>query len=111
MQTAQINSPRFDFPKATVPMAKTLDDFRVIHDNYASQGSFSAKAMRPVLIVALVAAVVAGGTIGLHRYTEKSSEAAAATATATAKVADPTVPAASSVQAPFTTRTPSTSSY
>ena len=94
MQTAQMNSPRFSF-QTPVPVPGTLDNFRVVHDNYASSGSFSAKAMRPVWIAALLIAAGAGIAFGVNTYSENS----AAKTESAAIAADPSVPAASSVPA------------
>ena len=95
METAQINSPRFSYQTAA-PAARTLDDLRIVHSKYTDMGSsFSGKSMRPMLISVLVAAAVAGTAIGLHRYSEKTTEKI----NATANVADPSVPAAASVRA------------
>ena len=59
MQAAQMTATPFSF-QSTVPLPNTLDDLRIVHDNYDSSGSFSAKAMRPVWIAALLTAAGAG---------------------------------------------------
>ena len=94
MQTAQMNSPRFSF-QTPPPVPGTLDDFRVVHDNYATSGSFSAKAMRPVWIAALLIAAGAGIAFGVNSYSEHN----AAKTESAAVAADPSVPAASSTPA------------
>ena len=72
MQTAQINSPRFNL-QTMAPLGGTLDDFRVIHDNYSSAGAFSAKAMRPILIAAAVIAAGAGIAFGANMYLDRGT--------------------------------------
>lgn len=106
MQTAQINSPRFDF-QATTPLTPltpparrtgTLNDFRVNPDSYATTSSFSGNAMRPVMIAALVIAAGAGIAYGVTNYLEPKETKVSAPA-APANSPDPSVPAASSVPA------------
>ena len=94
MQTAQMNSPRFN-DQTTARLPGTLDDFRLVHDNYATSGNFSAKSMRPVWITALVIAAVAGIAFGVNAYSERDD----AKITTVALAPDPTVPTASSVPA------------
>ncbi|MEO8103382.1 MAG: hypothetical protein ABI790_12710 [Betaproteobacteria bacterium] len=101
MQTAQMNSPRFGLP--TTPLAGTLDDFRLIHDDYSTSGSFSFRAMRPMLIAAVVIAAGAGITWGVTSYTERH----AAKIEAPAVGPDPSVPAAASVPATSNLQVPS----
>lgn len=93
MQTAQMNSPRFGL--RTTPLAGTIDDFRLMHDDYSTSGSFSFRAMRPMLIAAVVIAAGAGITWGVTSYTERH----AAKIEAPAVGPDPSVPAAASVPA------------
>lgn len=69
MQSAQTIAPPFSFP-SSVRISNTLDDFRVVHDNYDSAGSFSAKAMRPVWIAALLIAIGAGIAAYLGMFPE-----------------------------------------
>lgn len=94
METAQINSPRFNYQAATPASPQTLDDMRMVHGVSATEGNFSAKkSMKPVLLTVLVVAALASAAIGVHRYSENATERAAAA------TADPSVPAASQVPA------------
>ena len=70
MQSAQMIAPSFSF-QSPVRLSNTLDDFRIVHDNYDSSGSFSAKAMRPVWIAALLIAVGAGIAAYLGMFPEQ----------------------------------------
>lgn len=71
MQTAQISSPRFSY-QATVPAPRKLDDFRVVHEDYA--GSFSAKSRSPLLLAAIVIAAIAGVGVGAYKYSGRDAE-------------------------------------
>jgi hypothetical protein len=94
MDAVQTNPQAFNYlPKA--PLLRTLDDMRMVHDNYATSGSFSASSMRPVLIAALVIAAGAGIVVGVNKYSDYN----AAKISAASSMPDPTVPLASSVPA------------
>jgi hypothetical protein len=58
----------------TTPPTRTLNDFRMGQNNYTNASSFSDKAMRPLLIVALLIAV----GVGIAWTMSKSSENGAA---------------------------------
>jgi hypothetical protein len=94
MQSAQISSPRFSY-QAAAAAPRTLDDYRVIHDNYSSNGSLSAGSMRPLLIAAVVVASIAGAAFGVNAYSDRM----AAKSTAIAAGPDPSLPSAAAVQA------------
>ena len=70
MQSAQMTATPFSF-QSTVPLPNTLDDLRIVHDNYDSSGSFSAKAMRPVWIAALLIAAGAGIAAWMGMFSEQ----------------------------------------
>ena len=94
MQAIQTQSPAVDFlPK--VPPSRTLGDLRMGQNNYANASSFSAKSMRPLLIVAILIAVGAAIAWGVNAYPKYS---AAKVDTASSSPAS-TVPAASSLPA------------
>ncbi len=94
MQTVQTIPQRFDF-QSTLPLSRTLDDYRMMHVNYGTGGSFSAQSMRPALITALVIAAVGGLAMWKYSDTEHTAEKANAAVT----VPDPSVPATASVPA------------
>jgi len=94
MQAIQTQSPAFDFLPTVAP-PRTLGDLRMGQNNYANASSFSAKSMRPLLIVGILIAVGAGIAWGVNAYPKYS---AAKVDTASSSPA-PTVPAASSLPA------------
>lgn len=74
MQTAQMNSPRFNYPtaaSAATNVPHTLDDFRPVHGSYA--GSFSGRSSQPVWIAVGMIAVVASIAAGVNMYSESHS--------------------------------------
>ncbi len=74
MQTAQINSPRFNYTttaSASTNVPHTLDDFRPVHGSYA--GSFSGRSSQPVWIAIGMIAVVASIAAGVNMYSESHS--------------------------------------
>jgi hypothetical protein len=77
------------------PPPRTLGDLRVSQNNYVNASSASAKAMRPLLIVAILIAVGAGIAWGVNKFSADN----AATPGATASGPAPTVPAATSLPA------------
>jgi 4-amino-4-deoxy-L-arabinose transferase-like glycosyltransferase len=81
MQAVPTQSPAFDFLPTVAP-SQTLGDLRMGQNNYATASSFSAKSMRPLLIVVILIAVGAGIAWGVNAYPKYD--------------AAPTVPAASS---------------
>lgn len=82
MQAIQTQSMAVDFLPTVAPPG-TLGDLRMGQDNYANASSFSAKSMRPLLIVVILIAVGAAIAWGLNKSPEN--------------VAAPTVPAAASL--------------
>lgn len=109
MHSAQISATPFSF-QATVPIPHTLDDFRIVHDNYDSSGSFSAKAMRPVLIAALLIAAGAGIAAWMGMFSENDGVeiskatiapgSAAPSAATTKSIAPPAAPVAAAKDSP-----------
>ncbi len=74
MQTAQMNSPRFNYPtpaSAVTNVPHTLDDFRPVHGSYS--GSFSGKSSHPIWIAVGMIAVVASIAVGVNMYSESHS--------------------------------------
>jgi hypothetical protein len=86
----------------TAPQPRTLDDLRIVHGNYDTAGSFSARSMRPVLLAALAVAAIAGIAIGVNSYSThtvaKINTSAPGTGPDTPSASS--VPAASSVPMP-----------
>ena len=97
MQTIQTNPQNLSY-QTGVPMPGTLDEYRLVHDNYATSGSFSAKSMRPVWIAAFVMAVIAAVAIGTGAFSDDDAVAVPKVNTA-ALGPDRSVPPASSVPA------------
>ena len=95
MHTALANSPEDSLLQIVAPRGGTMDDFRLIHDDYSTSGSFSARSMRPVLIAGLLIAAGAGIVFGVNSY----SDHATAKISAPASGPDPSVPQAASVPA------------
>ena len=91
VQQATLSPPPFRSQMPSPP--RTLDDMRMVHDNYATSGSFSASAMRPVLIAVLVIAAIAGIAFGAKTYSARNDAKINSAALAPAL----SVPAASSV--------------
>lgn len=101
MQTAQINSPRFNYePTVQAPRIRhTLNDYRIFPADYSAVSNFTPRSARPVLISVLVAALVAGAAIGIHRYNENTA-AKITPAQETVLPAAPAATAADTVTAP-----------
>ena len=112
MQSAQMSATPFSF-QSTVPIPNTLDDFRIVHDNYDSSGSFSAKAMRPVWIAALLIAAGAGIAAWMGMFSETDGVeiskatlapgSAASSAATTNRIAPPAAPASAAKDNPAAT--------
>ena len=96
MQTLQTSPQQFSY-QATAPLPYTLDDYRIMHSNYDTGGSFSAKAMRPALIVAVV---IGAAFVGMNYFSEHDAAKTDAAATAPA----PRIPTTAS--APMPTEAP-----
>ena len=124
MQTAQINSPRFNYtPAAAAPpsVPHTLDDFRPVHGSYS--GSFSGKSSHPVWIAVGMIAVIASIAAGVNMYSESHSAKIETAVSAPHQIVPktpvaPTAPAiapapveaSAAIAAPEALRTPTTSS-
>ena len=104
MQTVQINPARFNYePTVQVPRQRlTLNDYRLFPANYSAVSSLKPDSMRPVFISVLIASVVAGTAIGIHRYNESSATRSAVVQEATPAATTPLGPAADTVTAPAT---------
>ena len=127
MQTAQMNSPRFNYPTAASAVTNvphTLDDFRPVHGSYA--GSFSGKSSQPIWIAVGMIAVVASIAAGVNMYSESHSAKIETAVSAPHLIVpktplEPTTPTApaitpapveapAAIAAPEALRTPTTSS-
>jgi hypothetical protein len=53
-----------------LPNGGTLDDYRMMHSNYDTGGSFSAKAMRPALIIAVA---IGAAFVGMNYYSDRGA--------------------------------------
>lgn len=122
MQTAQMNSPRFNYPmpaSAVTNVPHTLDDFRPVHGSYS--GSFSGKSSHPIWIAVGMIAVVASIAVGVNMYSESHSAKIETAISAPSLIVPKTLvaptapaiepapvqaPAASEVAAPDALRTP-----
>jgi hypothetical protein len=93
MQAVQAQAPLAFNYRSTVPPARTLNDLRMGQNNYNNASNATAKAMRPLLIVALLIAV----GVGIVWSLSKSSENSAAKVNAATTGPAPTVAAASSL--------------
>jgi hypothetical protein len=80
------------------PPTRTLNDFRMGQNNYTNASSFSAKAMRPLLIVALLIAVGAGIAWTMSKPSENSAAKMNAATTASSL---PVTPNDSAVATPL----------
>lgn len=94
MQTAQM-STSLNYPP-TVPLLHTLDDYRMFPASRDPGGSSSAKSMRPLLIIAVIAAAGAGIWFGVNAYSERVDAGNRAAALA----ANPGVPPRAAVATP-----------
>jgi hypothetical protein len=94
MEAVQTNPQAFNY-RPIAPLPRTLDDLRMVHDNYATAGSFSASSMQPVLIAAVVIALGAGIVVGVNKYSDNN----ASKISAASKAPDPSVPSAVAVSA------------
>lgn len=109
MQSAQMSATGYGF-QSTVPIPHTLDDLRIVHDNYDSSGSFSAKAMRPIWIAALLIAAGTGIAAYLGMFPEHDGAeiskanfapgTAAPSAATTNSIAPPAAPFAAAKDSP-----------
>lgn len=118
MEAIQANPQQFSY-QAAIPTPRTLDDYRVMHINYDSGGSFAAKAVRPALIIAFAIGAV---IVGMKLYSDHAAvntdmdaihstggATTSASVGAASRATMPTVPAASAPVVTEPLRTPNNS--